>query len=118
MKTIEYISESIGVSKSTLRYWEKLKLIPEPMRDSRNYRCYTEEQIVVIREVFTFHRFGLNIKQLKELQFANKNNNYKKIYEILMDSKTELEKQKEIIKDFEIVLNEKLDIIKSSGFDF
>ena len=53
-----------GVSADTIRYYERIGLMPKAARTSAGYREYTESAIHRVRLVQNALRFGFSLKQL------------------------------------------------------
>ncbi len=69
--TIGKVAKAAGVNVETIRYYERLGLLPEPMRKSsvwgHGYRMYQEKelnQLLFIREA---KNLGFSLKEIKEL---------------------------------------------------
>jgi Hg(II)-responsive transcriptional regulator len=70
------VAKEAGVNVETLRYYEDIGIIPEPIRSESGYRLYTEETIQRIRFVKDIQMLGFTLHEIKEL------------LDIKMDSKT------------------------------
>jgi DNA-binding transcriptional MerR regulator len=69
--TIHDLSLILGVNKSTIRYWEKKRLIPSSRRCSNNiYRTYNIKEIKEIAKLRGF--FDLDIDKLCKLYPSKK----------------------------------------------
>lgn len=49
MASIRQTAEKLKVSESTLKRWEREKLIPNPPRTPGNWRVYRQQDIATIR---------------------------------------------------------------------
>ncbi|WBW95989.1 MerR family DNA-binding transcriptional regulator [Oceanirhabdus sp. W0125-5] len=38
----------LNINKETIRYYEKIRLLPEPKRDKNGYRIYSKEDIEIL----------------------------------------------------------------------
>jgi MerR family mercuric resistance operon transcriptional regulator len=65
--TISGLADQVGVSPDTLRYYERLGLIPAPPRTAAGYRIYDEEMAERLRFVKTTQRMGLHLADIKDL---------------------------------------------------
>ncbi|NGX42172.1 MAG: Mercuric resistance operon regulatory protein [Chlamydiae bacterium] len=61
------IAKKAGVNVETLRFYEKKRLIPEPMRMESGYRKYPEETIHRIQFIKNAQKLGFTLKEIKEL---------------------------------------------------
>lgn len=64
MKIGEFASRT-GVSKDTIRYYEKINLLKPTMENS--YRYYTEEDILSIQTVIKLKQNGFTLQEIKLL---------------------------------------------------
>ena len=61
------VAECAGVSRETVRYYEKRELIPKPSRTAAGYRQYTGKYVERIRFVKRAQELGFTLKEIKEL---------------------------------------------------
>lgn len=62
--TISQVSNEVGVSADTLRYYEKMGLIPNVERKNGNIRNYSDSNLQWIKFVLCMKRTGLSIEEL------------------------------------------------------
>lgn len=65
--TIGQLSQRTGVRVVTIRYYEKLKLMPAPLRTRANYRVYDREQLCRLRFIRRCRDLGFTLDQIREL---------------------------------------------------
>lgn len=65
--TIGQLALAAGVSADTVRYYERLKLIPRPARTRAGYRIYSSEDIEQLRFIKQAQTLGLSLDEIKEL---------------------------------------------------
>jgi DNA-binding transcriptional MerR regulator len=58
------LAKQSGVSADTIRYYERIGLMPKPARTSSGYREYGESAIGRVRLVQNALRFGFSLKQV------------------------------------------------------
>jgi DNA-binding transcriptional MerR regulator len=58
------LAKRSGVSADTVRYYERIGLMPKPPRTSAGYREYSESAINRVRLVQNALRFGFSLKQV------------------------------------------------------
>ncbi|KKI91872.1 transcriptional regulator [Bacillus sp. SA1-12] len=63
---ISEVSEKFGISLDTLRYYERIGLIPRITRNDRGQREYTEEDCQLIQGILYFREAGMSIELLLE----------------------------------------------------
>jgi MerR family copper efflux transcriptional regulator len=66
MKT-KQVTECTGLSKDTLRFYEKEKLIPKPARDANGYRVYSVKVVEQLNMITMAKNLGFTLKEIKEL---------------------------------------------------
>src|SRR5687767_11256203 len=64
MLTIGKVAEKAGVSRDTIRYYEKLGLVPRAARTSSGYRMYPEGVIRRLSLIRNGLKFGFSLKEL------------------------------------------------------
>ena len=64
--TINEISKKFSLSKDTLRYWEKEKLIPTVKRDQNGYRVYDTKEQNWVFYIMVLRKAGMSIKKIKK----------------------------------------------------
>ena len=64
---IGQIASLAGVSKSLLRYYESIDLIPSPRRDLSGYRNYDECDLESIRTIVNTRKLGFSFSDIQEL---------------------------------------------------
>ena len=65
--TISALAGSLGVSSDTLRYYERLGLLPPAERSAAGYRLYGEDAVERLSFVCAAKRTGLRLADIKEL---------------------------------------------------
>ncbi|NOY07722.1 MAG: heavy metal-responsive transcriptional regulator [Spirochaetes bacterium] len=65
--TIGKLARQAGVNIETVRYYERIGLLPEPERNESGYRQYSEEYSQQLKFVKNAQRLGFSLKQVKEL---------------------------------------------------
>ena len=61
------VAERAGVSRETVRYYEKRELIPKPPRTAAGYRQYTDEYVERIQFVKRAQELGFTLKEINDL---------------------------------------------------
>ena len=59
------LASATGISKDTLRYYEKEGVISAPLRDDNGYRNYTETHVKQIKFVRYAQSVGFTLKKIK-----------------------------------------------------
>ncbi len=61
------LAEEAGTSPDTVRYYERIGLLPETERSASGYRLYGEEAVERLRFIKRAQRFGLRLEAIGEL---------------------------------------------------
>ena len=74
MKT-KQVTQLTGLTKDTIRFYEKEQLIPPPSRDVNRYRIYSEKTVEQLNMITMAKNLGFTLKEIKDLtQLLGKNN--------------------------------------------
>ncbi|MGN0193676.1 MAG: MerR family transcriptional regulator [Pseudoramibacter sp.] len=66
--TINEVAEKYGISQDTLRYYERVKVIPKVTRKASGIRDYQEEDLKWVELALCMRQAGLPIESLIEYQ--------------------------------------------------
>ncbi len=67
MLRIGQVAARSGVSVDTLRYYERLGLVPKPTRTQSGYRLYEERVVERIGFIKRAQRFGFTLEEIKRM---------------------------------------------------
>lgn len=67
MLQIGQLAERVGVSTKTIRYYEQLRLLPEPVRSESGYRLYGAGDEERLRFISAARRTGFTLGEVKEI---------------------------------------------------
>ena len=109
--TIKEAAQITGISIDNLRYYERIGLVPEVPRTESGIRNYDEMAISWIEFAMRFKKAGVSLEAIREyIQLALQGLSTKDArLEILLDTKSELEKKLKDIQDTLDVVNYKID---------
>lgn len=65
--TVSEVAEQADTTADTVRYYERIELIPEADRSDSGYRLYGSEDVDRLRFIKRAQRFGLRLEDIKEL---------------------------------------------------
>ena len=68
--TVSHLAEQAGLSADTVRYYERLGLLPQPARTPAGYRQYDEAATRRLRFIRGAQRVGLRLREIGELLSA------------------------------------------------
>ena len=109
--TIKEVSEKYGISQDTLRYYERVQVIPAVTRTSGGIRDYQEEDLKWVELAVCMRNAGLPIESLIEYQklFQAGDETIPARLELLQSQMEILKKQKEQIEEMMGRLSYKID---------
>ncbi len=61
------LSKKTGVNGETIRYYEKIKLMPEPARSSSGYRVYDDSHLKRLSFIKRCRELGFTLKEISAL---------------------------------------------------
>lgn len=64
---ISQVASEVGVRPDTIRYYERVGLLPSPDRSPNGYRIYGEEDVERLRFIRGAQRLGLKLRDIREL---------------------------------------------------
>ena len=64
--TIGLLAGRLGINPRTIRYYERIGILPEPARTYAGYRLYGREDEERLRFIKSAQRVGLNLGEIKE----------------------------------------------------
>ncbi|MCP3968582.1 MAG: MerR family transcriptional regulator [Lentisphaerae bacterium] len=111
MYKINEITKLIGLSRSTLLYYEKTGLIVPHKNRSNDYRIYSKNDLKNLRKVCLYRSMGINLNEIKNIIFEE-NTDIKNLLE------EQLEKINVQIHDLRLQQNRILKIIKMDNASF
>lgn len=65
--TIGRLAKSAGVNIETIRYYQRIDLLAEPIKPASGYRCYPAEYISRIHFIKRAQQLGFKLKEVAEL---------------------------------------------------
>lgn len=104
--TIKQVSEMMSLPISTIRYYDKMGLIPFLEKNDSGYRIFKEDDISMLRIIECFKRTGMSISEMQQYvklvqrgdeSLEERYELFKKRKEIVLEEMEELKKQLETI---------------------
>jgi DNA-binding transcriptional MerR regulator len=65
--TVSTLADTVGLSADTVRYYERVGLLPEPARSAAGYRLYDQAAVGRLRLIKGAQRAGLRLREIAEL---------------------------------------------------
>jgi len=107
------LSQTIGLSTHTIRYYEKLGLLDAPSKDDSGHRFYNHRDVDIANWVTCLKKSGMSLEKIKVYTKAYKKNELKQVSELLELHMGKLKQQQKDLKHYMDVTNKKLNDIKN-----
>jgi DNA-binding transcriptional MerR regulator len=65
--TVSALADTVGLSADTVRYYERVGLLPPPARSEAGYRLYDQDAVGRLRLIKGAQRAGLRLREIGEL---------------------------------------------------
>jgi len=65
MYTIKQAAEQIGISQDTIRYYEKIALLPRATRKDNGHRVYRQEDVDALRLISCLKKTGMPLEEMR-----------------------------------------------------
>ncbi|HZW61683.1 MAG TPA: MerR family DNA-binding protein [Candidatus Babeliales bacterium] len=65
--TIGQLAKAAGVALTTVRFYERCNLIPEPERSESGYRHYSPDMVMRIRFIKNAQELGFTLEEIRDL---------------------------------------------------
>lgn len=92
------MSKICNISKKTLRYYDKINLIPSHRHDYNNYRYYTYESLLAVPVIKYYKQMGFTLDEMKEFIEGKDSDVYGAIQRSFLAKIKELEAEQEAIR--------------------
>ena len=70
---VSELSQQTGIHTETIRYYEKIGLLPPPKRSNNGYRCYTTDSVQQLLFIKTCRSLGFSLEEIKMLYHWQQN---------------------------------------------
>lgn len=64
--TRKEISDRLNIGNETLRYYERIGVIPKPLRTKAGYRIYTEEDLSRLKFILRSKELGFSLHEISD----------------------------------------------------
>ena len=102
------IAKRAGVSIDTMRYYERLKLLPRPRRSSGGFRLFAPEHIERVKFIKQAQDLGFSLDEIKGLLATGGEEECRKVRDLLKRKLSELDERLKAMKGFRRVLSRHL----------
>jgi len=110
--TIQQASLLIEIPASSIRYYEKIDLIPQIKRNEQEHRIFDEQDIELLKLIKCFRNLGMSIEDIREnISTLSLEQEEINTQAILIQHKKKLEEQIDVLNSFISEIDQKI-IIK------
>jgi len=111
---IGQLSENIGISTHTIRYYEKLGLLHQPTKDISGHRVYNKLDVELANWVTCLKKSGMSLKRIKEYNKAFKKGEKIKITNLLKIHLEKLKIQQQDLRHYIEITQNKINNLKKN----
>ncbi len=61
------ISKILNIPKSTLRYYDEIKILMPEIRGENGYRYYSREQLILLKKIKVMREMGVSLNEIKKI---------------------------------------------------
>ena len=109
MYTIQQASLLVEIPASSIRYYEKIDLIPPIKRNTQDYRIFDDQDIELLKLIKCFRNLGMSIEDIREnISTLNLEQEEINTQAILVQHKKKLEEQIEVLNSYIHEIDEKI----------
>lgn len=111
MATIKEVSEKVGLSIYTIRYYTDKGLVPDLKRDANGNRVFDDEAVNWLKAIKFFRSCGLSLKETQHYfkLCLQPQNTFQERYQIVKDLKEKAERDLAAITERNQILQQRLD---------
>jgi len=67
MITVTQLARRCGLSRSTVLYYESVRVLKPPLRTSSNYRAYGEKDVARLEQICVYRNAGLGLSDIRAI---------------------------------------------------
>ncbi len=67
MITVTQLARRCGLSRSTVLYYESVRVLKPPLRTSSNYRAYGEKDVARLEQICVYRNIGLGLGDIRAI---------------------------------------------------
>lgn len=102
------VAKRAGVSIDTLRYYEKMKLLPKATRSSGGFRLFAPEHIERVRFIKQAQELGFSLDEIRGVLATGGAEECRRVRDLLKRKLSELDERLKAMRDFRRVLTRHL----------
>ncbi|MCP5500278.1 MAG: MerR family transcriptional regulator [Leptospiraceae bacterium] len=112
--TISQLAQKAGVNVETIRYYERINLIPKPPKNSYEYRKYPLSILDRIKFIKKFQSLGFSLRDISEILTLQEETSYEKVKKIFEDKLFKIEKEIRELENSKMKIEDLLNCLVSS----
>lgn len=98
------VAKRAGVSIDTLRYYEKVRLLPRAARSTGGFRLFAAEHIERVRFIKQAQELGFSLVEIRDLLATGGTEECRKVHDLLKRKLAEMDERLTSMKKFRRVL--------------
>lgn len=112
----KHLSELTKIPISTIRYYEKIGLLPAPEREANNYRHYTDNHVFLLEYIQFLTQLSFSLEEIKEHFHQLKHHQVNKLALLtkIEDRQAEVLQQLEQLQRVQAILTELPDALEQA----
>ncbi|WP_340021094.1 MerR family transcriptional regulator [Paenibacillus sp. FSL K6-1096] len=91
--TIAEVAKRTGLTQDTIRYYEKIKLLPPATRKENGQRAYSRQELDRVHFVAILKRTHMPLRRIQEYIAASAQSDYEACYQVLDGHRMLIEEQ-------------------------
>ncbi len=107
------VAKRAGVSIDTLRYYEKVKLLPRAGRSTGGFRLFAAEHVERVRFIKQAQELGFSLDEIRDLLATGGTEECRKVRDLLKRKIAEMDERLKSMKEFRRVLASHLSACES-----
>lgn len=110
--SIKESSEQSGLSEDTIRYYEKIGLLPRAERKENRHRVYRSDDIDTMKLISCLKKTGISLDEMKPFLQLSKNDDlhaFPELYETIQNHKVKIKSQIDSLQEILDFIDLKLD---------
>ncbi|NIK77178.1 DNA-binding transcriptional MerR regulator [Paenibacillus castaneae] len=110
--SIKETSEKTGLSEDTIRYYEKIELLPRAKRKGNTHRVYRSEDLFMMKIITCLKKTGMSLDEIRPYMNLSSFNDdltaSPELYELLQEHKKKIENQMASLQQIMDLIDSKL----------
>ena len=98
------VAKRAGVSIDTLRYYEKVKLLPRAGRSTGGFRLFSAEHVERVQFIKQAQELGFSLDEIRDLLATGGTEECRKVRDLLKRKLAEMDERLKSMKEFRTVL--------------